>query len=118
MMITPFARLPRLSLSANAIARATAEKPAIIPAVEKPSELTRTITSAIYKTTVTIEITNDAAALSSLLLFKETLLVIACTIFIMTSPRTKKAIVRTIVRPVSVTKFCPKLFSASKNSCI
>ena len=55
-MIMPFARLARLSCKASATASAIAENAAMMPAVEKPSALTTTITSAIYKTTVTIDV--------------------------------------------------------------
>ena len=98
--MTPFARLPKLSFNAKAIANATAEKPAMIPAVENPYDVINTISRITYKTTVTTEIINEAAELSNLLLFKEALRVVACTIFIITSPKTRKAIVRTIASPV------------------
>ena len=70
MMITPFARLPRLSFKASATASATAENPAMIPAVENPSDVMSRMISPIYKMTVMTEIIKDAAELSSLLLFR------------------------------------------------
>lgn len=58
-------------------------------AVEKPSVETRTMTSATYKTIVTIEMTNVAAAPSRRLL-NNTVCKIIRTIFTTISPRTKK----------------------------
>ena len=98
--MTPFARLARLSCRASAIASAIAEKAAIIPAVDMPSELATTMTSARYKTTVIIDITNVAAALSSLLFIAERR-TIESTAFTITSPKSANATVRAITSPPS-----------------
>ena len=69
----------------------------MMPAVEKPSALTTTITSAIYKTTVTMEMMKVAADLSNRL-FIVVRTTMPRTIFRMISPKMKNAIQRTIVK--------------------
>ena len=108
MMMTPFARLPRLSFKARATARATAENAAMMPAVEKPRELTSTMTSAIYSTTVRMESTKVEAARSSRLLLSEAERAMICTMRMTTSPKTRKASVRTMVSPVLFTNCSQK----------
>ena len=97
------------------MASAIAENAAIMPAVDMPSELTTTITSATYNSTVIIEMTNVAAALSS----RErsvTLRTIMRTIFKTTSPNSAKAIVRTITSPPSHAKLAKKSLKLCKSS--
>lgn len=116
-MIMPFARLARLSCKASATASAIAENAAMMPAVEKPSALTTTITSAIYKTTVTMEMMKVAADLSNRLFIvvRTTML---RTIFRMISPKMKNAIQRTIVKAPFWKKLIKKFLIVSQISFI
>ena len=68
--------------------------------LDMPSELATTMTSARYKTTVIIDITNVAAALSSLLFIAERR-TIESTAFTITSPKSANATVRAITSPPS-----------------
>ena len=72
-----------------------------MPAVDTPSELTTTITSAMYSTTVMTEMTKVAAALSSLLL-SATRRVMRQTMRTIARPSSKKATVRTIAKAAIV----------------
>ena len=100
------------------MASATAENAAMMPAVEKPSELTRTITSTTYSTTVMMEMINVEADLSSLLLFMAAERAMMRTILMTMSPRMRKAIARTMASPVFCTKSVPIAFSVSHISFI